>query len=211
MEHPDITLPLDCFVDEDITIDCSAMRLAVASCRAAVANSAALNGRRLRTGRCRRFCLILVCSLPHEQPSSNSRSVVKSPKSTPPCNGARLRSGTPQRTKLPKPTTRMSLQVSLRSASFIGFSFVYFYNLPNFCLLKKSTRSDAKLTPKKEAKSAVVPPYNYRKPEVSACSSTFDGGFSPRLFLSDSGVQVREIEKQTGKAVNPGQMLVTTV
>ncbi|VDP31193.1 unnamed protein product [Heligmosomoides polygyrus] len=125
MEHPDITLPLDCFVDEDITIDCSAM------------------------------------SLPHEQPSSNSRSVVKSPKSTPPCNGARLRSGTPQRTKLPKPTTRMSLQ--------------------------KSTRSDAKLTPKKEAKSAVVPPYNYRKPEV------------------------REIEKQTGKAVNPGQMLVTTV
>ncbi|KAK6019728.1 hypothetical protein OSTOST_14629 [Ostertagia ostertagi] len=131
MEKPDITLPLDCFIEEDnITIDCS--RISFSS---------------------------------HDH--SSTTGVVSSTQSTP--VKAANRSARTHKTRLPKPTHGRTSSV------------------------QKINRTIAELTPKKEAKSAVVPPYNYRRPE------------------SDSGVHETEIKKQSSKAVNPGQMLVTTV
>ncbi|KAK5974163.1 hypothetical protein GCK32_007541 [Trichostrongylus colubriformis] len=102
----------------------------------------------------------------HGHSSSSATGTFNSVHSTPRKLGHR--SGSTHKTRLPKPTHG---RASMQRASWT-------VNKP---------------TPRKEARSAIVPPYNYKRPE------------------SDSGVHEPEIEKQSGKTVNPGQMLVTTV
>ncbi|KAK6037506.1 hypothetical protein COOONC_24989, partial [Cooperia oncophora] len=104
LEKPDITLPLDCFIEEEnITIDCS--RISVSS---------------------------------HDHSSSRTTDAPSSVQSTPVKTGNRP--ARTHKTRLPKPTS--VVQVNMR----------------------KVGRTTAGHTPKKEAKSAVVPPYNYRRP-----------------------------------------------
>ncbi|XGW21368.1 hypothetical protein V3C99_004377 [Haemonchus contortus] len=132
-DKPDISLPLDCYIEEDnITIDCSK-----------------------------------ISSTSYDRPFPTATGVASSTHSTPVKTVHRC--GTTHKTRLPKPTHG-------RTSS-----------------AQRASRTSLKSTPKKETKSAIVSPYNYRRPE------------------SDSGAHEAEIEKQSDKTVNPGQMLVTTV
>ncbi|KAK6731998.1 hypothetical protein RB195_008068 [Necator americanus] len=137
-EQLDTTLPVDCFIEEDITIDCSAISFPT-----------------------RGVYQLSSTTMGHMKPQQPIpvKTVQKSPKSA-----------VTHKTRLPKPTTN-------RAHS-----------------LQRSSRVSTSVTPKKEAKAAVVPPYNYRKPEPD----------SPVVEKS-------EIEKQPGNANNSSQMLVTTV
>ncbi|VDL70217.1 unnamed protein product [Nippostrongylus brasiliensis] len=136
-DQPDITLPVDCFIDDDITIDCSRIRLYL--------------------------------SFSFQSHEGSSPAVHSGP--TPMRTGARTSFGVKHKTRLPKPThNRASVQ--------------------------KISRDSYGAAPKKGAQAAVVTPYNYRKPEA---------------IHSDSATEKSGIEKQSGKAVNPGKMLITTV
>ncbi|KAL6731985.1 hypothetical protein Aduo_002797 [Ancylostoma duodenale] len=137
LEQLDTTLPVDCYIEEDITIDCSAIRF---PSRTGVHSSSTTTG-----------CSSSVQSTPVKTNPRGSKSTVA------------------HKTRLPKPTSRTSS-------------------------LQRPSRGSSSLTPKKEAKSAIVPPYNYRKPESNT-----------------SGLEKPEMQKQPGNANNSSQMLVTTV
>ncbi|RCN38695.1 hypothetical protein ANCCAN_15381 [Ancylostoma caninum] len=137
LEQLDTTLPVDCYIEEDITIDCSAIRF---PSRSGAHSSSTTTG-----------CSSSVQSTPVKTNPRGSKPTVA------------------HKTRLPKPTSRTSS-------------------------LQRPSRGSSSLTPRKEAKSAIVPPYNYRKPETNT-----------------SGLEKPDMQKQPGNANNSSQMLVTTV